>query len=1026
MGETNNNPDLEQKALEEFNIEDVKDLLEQLKEGSIKDLKQEIKELDDNDTQLSETEKKLYEQSKEALDIVNFLEWLVKQLEIKENNDFIESDSDILNIEAENMNVEQAKRALKYTNDNYKQIDERNVWFFSYTLATIDDYKEIHIFQEKLIKKIFESNWWVLDEGAWYDKDWNLFWFNKEKWNYIITLKEFSSNLEKKEIKDINSKALASYFLYLDSIWKLNERTLMDIMWKEKFNNLKELWEKDKNTLAQTLLKKSWLNNITETLSLWLEWYNHFSNEYYLKNKENIIKISNKKKFLEAIIFIKEKNPTEYLLFISFANPSFRNDFNLLKKFYKINKEKFSYSSIKDINFNLLNKNEKIEFLEMINKDVLNIILLQNETSIRNLKYKKYTDKLNNLKNNNKISEDVFFEDESTKTDNTLIKKIKDNTEDWIKILEDLSTTITDITKLPKTFNYILSNEKLINLYLKNHSYLYNLLPIDKQKKHNLEYIDSVLKHSNYIARDLAILQFIDLDNLINAYQKIKKEAPNIIQDLLSRPLFKLTLINSQKEHQGEIEWLSEKNKNILKEILLDIKDYWKKIKEFKTTYNDSKFKDTLETNKNNNYINKLYQNKDFLNFLKKQNIKIQWAIVEISEITLWNWSEWKNIEDYLSIIAENKNKGDFKKILKDINTYINENILSTKEDIKNTEIEDEDKELLQKYLKEGKPDIDKIHKDFLSYLIIKRKEWKKISNNDYEKYLNEFLEEKWINKISDKEILNRIEDYLKAKKWQEIFENITKESDKLYKVLKSWDKEKIKEFFKEIDSNYYSNLENEVKEYEEKEKIEKHLESINNRNIVDITYGIDFDSIPSKITENNSIKINWNEINNISKEEFEQLEIKDWKVWNPEALKNLVDMNQKLDELWLEFVWENRKSIIKIMNNNSEFKASKVNANDTDLMDKREFNVLLQFILKINWEKNPSNIESDNYAKILKINNIWAISDKKDTFSWLSNIWKKFIEIWFFNSSWWINISWENNLRQYVISWYKNKETMQ
>jgi len=78
-------------------------------------------------------------------------------------------------------------------------------------------------------------------------------------------------------------------------------------------------------------------------------------------------------------------------------------------------------------------------------------------------------------------------------------------------------------------------------------------------------------------------------------------------------------------------------------------------------------------------------------------------------------------------MIAENKSKEDFKKILEDINNFINENILSTKQDIENTEIKNEkDKELLKEYLKEGKTDIDKIHKDFLSYLIIKRKELEK------------------------------------------------------------------------------------------------------------------------------------------------------------------------------------------------------------------------------------------------------------------------------------------------------------
>ena len=175
--------------------------------------------------------------------------------------------------------------------------------------------------------------------------------------------------------------------------------------------------------------------------------------------------------------------------------------------------------------------------------------------------------------------------------------------------------------------------------------------------------------------------------------------------------------------------------------------------------------------------------------------------------------------------------------------------------------------------------------------------------------------------------------------------------------------------------------------------------------------------------TETKSITLKNDTTLDLSDEEFKELNIKDWKVWNPEALKNLIDVKERLDKLWLEFVWENRKSILKIMNNDSDLKISWVNATDENLIDKREFNVLLQFILKIYWDKNPSTVESTNYARILQINEVWAISDKKDFHSWLSNIGKKFVEIWYFNSTWWINVFWEDKLRQYVRNWYKIKK---
>jgi len=71
--ENNQNFDLKQQALKEFELEDVKELLAKNKK-SIFTSKNDFLGLDKDDNSLSETEKKLYEQSKEALDIVKFLE----------------------------------------------------------------------------------------------------------------------------------------------------------------------------------------------------------------------------------------------------------------------------------------------------------------------------------------------------------------------------------------------------------------------------------------------------------------------------------------------------------------------------------------------------------------------------------------------------------------------------------------------------------------------------------------------------------------------------------------------------------------------------------------------------------------------------------------------------------------------------------------------------------------------------------------------------------------------------------------
>jgi hypothetical protein len=175
-----------------------------------------------------------------------------------------------------------------------------------------------------------------------------------------------------------------------------------------------------------------------------------------------------------------------------------------------------------------------------------------------------------------------------------------------------------------------------------------------------------------------------------------------------------------------------------------------------------------------------------------------------------------------------------------------------------------------------------------------------------------------------------------------------------------------------------------------------------------------------NEISDYNSINVNWVQIDWLTRDEY--LKISTWED-NEEALKNLVDMRQKLSYLWLDFVWEQRNIFINILKNNSEFSWSNFNSNDKDLINRTDFNILLKFILKIYWENNPTDLESENNAKIIKINQIWTLNNKKDTITWFSNIWMKFVEIWFFNSSWWVNLNWEYNLRQFVENNLSNKK---
>ena len=372
-------------------------------------------------------------------------------------------------------------------------------------------------------------------------------------------------------------------------------------------------------------------------------------------------------------------------------------------------------------------------------------------------------------------------------------------------------------------------------------------------------------------------------------------------------------------------------------------------------------------------------------------------------------------LQDFIALWVTEK---EFKNILIELNKIVESELTNILEENFTKKIEEKDKDILEKYgvLNNETINSEILKKKMISFLkenkTIKNENWEEISitSKEWKKLLfNKFIKKNKLEELTD-ETKNNFSLAFTLIYAESYNKSITENSKEIYKALKDWNLQKYREL---IDTSFVKEIEDKALNIEGK----KDLENKNNANNNNSQY-----VLPKTTTENNTITLpNWTEIN-ISAEEYAILNINkiNWEVWNPEALKNLIDTKEKLHTLWLDFVWENRDSIFKIMKNNSEFRWKQINITDKNLIDKREFNNLLQFILKIYGDKNPSSVESHNYARILQINNIWAISDKKNTNSWLSNIWQRFVKIWFFNNSWWLEINWEHNLRQYTRNWYK------
>lgn len=131
----------------------------------------------------------------------------------------------------------------------------------------------------------------------------------------------------------------------------------------------------------------------------------------------------------------------------------------------------------------------------------------------------------------------------------------------------------------------------------------------------------------------------------------------------------------------------------------------------------------------------------------------------------------------------------------------------------------------------------------------------------------------------------------------------------------------------------------------------------------------------------------------------------------NPEGLKNLVDMKEKLDELNLWFMWTFRQELISL--SWEILWTNWINSIDRNFINKTELNKLLNLVLNIAWFKWTPGSISWTYSKIIAINWVWAISNKKDTIKWLSNIWMKLAsdDVWFINNDKSLNVNWKANV---------------
>lgn len=667
-------------------------------------------------------------------------------------------------------------------------------------------------------------------------------------------------------------------------------------------------------------------------------------------------------------------------------------------------------------------------------------------------------------------SEDIV---NNSKTDNLVIELEESKTSSSIK--ENTKTILNGAEKLKEQAKN--KNPKLFTKFKKEYEDVRNAIIIAlKQEKANIKlelwslkweilHVDENLSKWEIDENELwAIsLEFWEFNEKILGILDWEKE--NILKfDFINKNRTKEELkyfLNKKWVKFNEVEkfllkkWNEDKLKIIVEKWIFEIWwvcpiDNWKAWKERYISNEKSKVLKNLEPLKIGwKYLNENWKEVDINNIFDSNTCSPIDLVKKLEWITWANWEKLSNDEikkvlDWTFIIKWENAKKSLDDILK-------------KYKLDDIDFEGLTKKEIRKILKDKKinnEDIDKVIKNLHNLKKIKKskKALSKVDNmNDYSKTLDNLKTmdeiEKYLKENSDK-FYSVIKRYNLAFYWNDITDVLTDSS--LYFALKALNNDPItkndddfknlwivvREHFKvnldvkikqwEELSDINKDIYKEQKEQENKEKLEYESSKItydkNSEIYLDKKYWIEVDNIPEKTWKNIDISIN-NETYNISQKEYKTIfwenKNNEKYVKNPEALKNLVDFKQKMDDLNLWFVWNFRGTLIKAMNNLDW--TSWIEVFDNDFINKSELQKLLNFILKIIGEEPINNLNSI-YQKIINLN--WWIfnGSKKDTISWLSNIWKMFREKWILNSSWGIDIFWYSKLIDKQKWWKVNK----
>lgn len=1038
--------------LSKIEIKDLNQLLSDFK----KDKENfDFKTLDDNDLELSLEEKNIIERLSQEVDKIIYIEKLIDLKKIQEKNIGVEMVYEEQNRKMENYNnfddikerykyinayhysFNEIKHILKILNNEYSNYSadswESKLDVIMPTIDQLNSQNDIRVFQKMLINRFIWNNEW---ENKWFNNSY-IVWFNETEGNNIIEISDYENNLQN-DAFDIfkDYSLLKNYLSKINNDWDLNANFLIHNF---SHNNLKKIKEflltsniiiapllniLKENDLYDNLVKN--LNEINEIEISNEEWQQSkelftIKEEFFQKDdsffndyRHNIILINDENKLFSILKFIKENNQEK--LNIRYINKEIIEKIPniLIDKSLDINIDTIGINSIPTKLF----ENNLYELIKKYPKIKWDLLVKAFNLKID---YEKITIVINKIFSNsqeNTLNSDLPIAERNIIKNEENIQNLK------IESIRDLITQKnTNEATFLESYNKIINTNSLHEISDTDRKNVTNY--IIKNFKDNEKQAISLAEKWFYWTNDI----FLSIENKWIEYSKclLKKNINHI-------KYINKDLLNNYEIVEMIINWIKNPNNPLEQKLIwyylfnTDFKNinfflsFMKKFSE-KLWYSSPQYLIyTLLLNKT--ITNKLYtllesknqfintENQDLYENLKK------WLVENLPEMQKEADDTWNNLE---KISKTSGGNNEF--ILKKFKEFTDDKIPGFDEKINgmkhlsslkiiNDFISNDKDRRISSYssLKFLIPDEEKFKLTirFLLNLEVdvikkeKTEEDKKINTKIYKKHPNieKYFEEnniKWYEKLEEKDIVKLI-----------IASDISKEDEAELRWIILAAKEKSSIYDKRIKNakleienvdSYITYMNNPEQKwtFEEYLKVEEDIKQwkidaqklSNESNNYILTSENNYTKKGSwYIMETNS----WEEIN-ISVEEKKITQ------WNPEATENLINFYEYCKDLNINFAWEFRSELIQSMN---QIKwTSWIDINDTNFIDKTELNKLLNFILEIIWEKWDINSISWTLWIIRSINWSGILNNKKDTITWLSNIWKKFEHLWYI-WEWW------------------------